>query len=106
MTGARGRSSTRATPPPSSYKFECDLPSWNKPIAFQTYYDAGWKTYSQTLAILADDKEKLAPCLKKLVPLIQQAQVDYIKSPDRLNTIIRVQAARVSTTFWTQSPRS
>ncbi len=85
------------------YKFEHDLPSWNKPIAFQTYYDAGWKTYSQTLAILADDKAKLAPCLKLLVPIIQQAQVDYIQSPDTANAIIG-EAVKAYDNFWTQSP--
>ncbi len=85
------------------YKFEFDLPSWNKPIAFQTYYDAGWKTYSQTLAILADNRGELAPCLKLLVPIIQQAQVDYIQSPDRANAIIG-EAVKGYDNFWTQSP--
>lgn len=85
------------------YKFEHDLPAWNKPVAYQTWYDAGWKTYSQTLAIIADDKDKLAPCLSLLVPIIQQAQVDYILAPDRANAIIG-EAVAAYDNFWTQSP--
>lgn len=85
------------------YKFEHDLPSWNKPIAFQTYYDAGWKTYSQTLAILAEEKDKLAPCLKLLVPIVQQAQVDYVGAPDAANAVIG-DAVAAYDNFWTQSP--
>jgi len=85
------------------YKFEHDLPAWNKPVAFQTWYDAGFKSYSQTLAIIKDDKDKHAACLKKLVPIIQQAQVDYIGSPDRANAII-LDAVKQYNNFWTQSP--
>ena len=85
------------------YKFEHDLPAWNKPVAFQTWFDAGFKSYSQTFAIIRDDKDKYATCLKKLVPVIQQAQVDYITNPDRANAII-LDAVKQYNNFWTQSP--
>lgn len=85
------------------YKYEHDLPGWNKPVAFQTWYDAGFKSYSQTFAIIKDDKAKYSDCLKKLVPVIQQAQVDYITNPDRANAII-LDAVKQYNNFWTQSP--
>ncbi|MDQ1530536.1 MAG: hypothetical protein QOE37_641, partial [Microbacteriaceae bacterium] len=31
---------------------------------------------------------KLAPCLKKLVPVLQQADVDYVKDPTAANKLI------------------
>ena len=50
---------------------------WGKPVAYQLLDDAGFKVYSQTLAIRPDDKAKLAPCLKQIVPVFQQAAIDY-----------------------------
>ena len=32
--------------------------------------------------------QTLTPCLKKLVPIMQQATVDYVKSPAKTNAII------------------
>ena len=47
--------------------------------------DAGYPFYPQALSIRTADKQKLAPCLKKLVPLVQRAQVDYLANPDKTN---------------------
>ncbi|MEO5723167.1 MAG: ABC transporter substrate-binding protein [Ilumatobacteraceae bacterium] len=73
---------------------------WGKPVAFQTISDAGFKVYSQTLAVRPDDVVKLGPCLTKFVPIVQQAVVDYVNSPDRANAII-VDAVKQYNTFWT-----
>ena len=89
-----------ASAEPYSYEFE--FKEWAKPVAYQLLFDAGIQDYSQTLAIRPGDKAKLAPCLKKLVPLMQQAQVDYIKSPARANAII-VDAVTQYKDFWKYS---
>ena len=34
------------------------------------------------------DKEKLAPCLKKLVPIVQRAQVDFLANPEKTNAFV------------------
>ena len=41
-----------------------------------------------TLSIAADREAELAPCLEKFVPLVQQAQIDYVTSPDEINTLL------------------
>jgi hypothetical protein len=56
--------------------------NWNKPIDYALVHDSGYVNYPDaTLAIRAGDKGTLAPCLKKLVPIIQRAQVDFMKDP-------------------------
>jgi hypothetical protein len=89
-----------ASAEPYSYEFE--FKNWGKKIAFQTLNDAGFKVYSQTLAIRPADKEKLSACLKKIVPIFQQAAIDYIKAPDAANAVI-VDAVKQYNTFWTYS---
>jgi len=62
----------------------------------------GWNSYAQNLALRADKLEALRPCLEVLVPILQQAQLDYIASPDRTNAIIKA-AVVAYDSWWTQS---
>ncbi|MFV1991437.1 MAG: ABC transporter substrate-binding protein, partial [Acidimicrobiales bacterium] len=72
---------------------------WGKPVAFQLINDAGLEIYSQPLAIRSADLEELTPCLEQLVPIVQQATVDYYASPDRANAIM-VDAVAQYDSFW------
>ena len=51
----------------------------------------------------AGELEELRPCLEQLVPIVQQAVVDYVASPDRANAII-VDAVEQYQDFWVYSP--
>jgi hypothetical protein len=82
------------------YTYQHDVKEWGKPVAYQTLDDAGFKVYPQTLSIVPDRKTELAPCLKALVPVIQQAQIDYLADPARANAII-IDAVKQYDTFWT-----
>jgi hypothetical protein len=64
------------------YVFET-LPEWGKPVKFQLIYDTGYPNYGSILTLRTRDREKLAPCLKKLVPIVQQSQVDFIADPGK-----------------------
>jgi hypothetical protein len=68
----------------------------------QLINDTGYPMYSQALAIRAADKDKLAPCLKKLVPIIQQSSVDFITKPDATNKLV-IGAVKDLKDFWTYS---
>jgi hypothetical protein len=70
------------------YNYEFAFEEYGKPPKFQLLHDAGYETYSQTLAIRPDDLETLRPCLEQFVPIVQQAVVDFAESPDRANAII------------------
>ena len=62
---------------------------WGKPVKYQLIADAGFDFYQQMLSIRAGEKEKLAPCLKKLVPIMQQAQVGFMPNdPASANKLI------------------
>jgi hypothetical protein len=63
------------------YTFEHEVKAWGKPLKYQLIYDTGYPNYPTPLSIRPADKDKLAPCLKQLVPLLQQAEVDFMKDP-------------------------
>jgi hypothetical protein len=71
-------------------------------VAYTLIHDLGWNSYAQNLALRADKLEALTPCLEVLVPILQQAQLDYIASPDRANEIIKA-AVVAYDSWWTQS---
>ena len=77
--------------------------SGGRPVAFELIHDAGLEIYSQALAIRAGELEQHRPCLEQLVPIIQQAVVDYVASPDRANAII-VDAVAQYEDFWVYPP--
>lgn len=81
------------------YTFEKQTPAWNKPVAYQLLKDAGYDIYASNLSARADKVDELAPCLEKLVPIVQQASADYISSPDATNKVITDMVAEVVSFF-------
>jgi len=69
---------------------------------YQFIHDAGWTGYLQSLAIRKDRLEEFTPCLAKVVPMMQQAQLDYIAASERANAII-IATTKVYDSWWTQS---
>ncbi|MBA3605388.1 MAG: ABC transporter substrate-binding protein, partial [Acidimicrobiia bacterium] len=70
------------------YTYENVFEEWGRPVRYQTLHDAGFEVYSQTLAVRPDKLEELRPCLASIVPIVQQAQIDFINAPERANAII------------------
>jgi ABC-type nitrate/sulfonate/bicarbonate transport system substrate-binding protein len=70
------------------YFYKSELPDWKKDVAYQYIHEAGWTAYAQSLGGTPANIEKYDTCLAALVPVIQQATVDYLSSPDRANAII------------------
>ena len=70
------------------YSYKNDVKEWAKDIAYQYVHDAGWTAYAQSLGGTPENIEKYDSCLKALVPVIQQAAVDYVAAPDTANAII------------------
>lgn len=70
------------------YNYENVFDEWGKPVNYELLHDAGFEVYSQTIAVRPDMLDDLTPCLEQIVPLIQQAVVDYANNPDRANSII------------------
>lgn len=70
------------------YYYEQVLTDWKKPVAYQTIHEAGWTAYAQSLGGLPKTIAENGDCLKLLVPMIQQSQVDYVTDPARANALI------------------
>jgi len=72
---------------------------WGKPVKYQLIHDAGFRSYFETLAVRADKLDEMRPCLKRLVPLWQQALVDYMEHPEKANARI-VDMVKTIDTYW------
>ncbi len=96
---AKGKIAQQGFASAEPYSYQYEFKEWGKPVAFQLFFDAGYQDYSQTLGVRPGDLEKLRPCLKKFVPMVQRAQVDFINSPDRANAII-IDAVAQYKDFW------
>ena len=60
-----------------------------KPVKYQYINDAGWDNYAESIATKPENIDaSTRDCFKKLVPIIQQASVDYLTDPAATNTII------------------
>jgi hypothetical protein len=81
------------------YLYEHVYEDWMRPVAYQLIHDAGFQTYSQTLAIRPDDLETLRPCLEAFVPIVQRSAVEFVTDPTRTNAII-VDVVERYDTFW------
>lgn len=64
------------------YMFENEIDDWMKPVKGQLVYEAGYPIYGPSLVVRPEAKAELAPCLEKLVPVIQQSQVRYMRDPE------------------------
>jgi len=64
-----------ASAEPFIYKNE--VPEWGKDVAYQLINDAGFPKYAAMVSVRPDDVETYADCLTALVPVMQQAEIDY-----------------------------
>jgi hypothetical protein len=63
------------------YIWSHDVRAWDKPLKYQLIADAGFNFYQQAIGVRKNQLAALTPCLKKLVPIMQQAIVDYVANP-------------------------
>lgn len=88
FVAAAGKDAQQGFGTAEPYFYEKVLSDWMKPIAYQYVNDAGWTAYAQSLGVTPANLTKYDSCLKALVPVLQQATVDYVNSPDVANAII------------------
>jgi hypothetical protein len=103
FVAAKGKLTQAGFATSEPYLYENDINGWKKPVKYALVNDTGYPFYPQALSIRAGDKATLAPCLKKLVPIVQRAQADYLKSPDKTNQFI-IDVVKEYNTDWTYSP--
>ena len=81
------------------YLYEHD-PKWGRKLNFALVNDTGYPMYPQALSIRAADKQKLAPCLRKLVPIVQRAQIDFVNNPTQTNERIIELVTKYDSELW------
>ena len=70
------------------YFYKNVLKDWMKDVGYQYIHDAGWTAYAQSLGGTPANITKYDSCLAALVPVIQQAALDYLAAPDATNALI------------------
>jgi len=85
------------------YKYEHDLPEWGKPVAFKLVSESGYQPYPENVAVKPTALTEKRACLKQLVPLMQKAQIDYVKDPKAVNAAM-LSYVKGLKSFWTLSP--
>lgn len=63
------------------YQLQYETPSWGKPVKFLLVGNKDFPVYQDELAVRPDNLTADTPCLSKLIPLFQEASVQYAKSP-------------------------
>jgi hypothetical protein len=63
------------------YQLQYETPTWGKPVKYLLVGSQNYPVYQDTIAVRSDQLTADTPCLKKLVPLFQEASVQYAKSP-------------------------
>ena len=76
-----GRIAVQAYATNEPYLYQHEVKAWGRPVAYQLVYDTGYPNYANVLTVRADKKPALAACLQRLVPLIQQAQAEFMATP-------------------------
>jgi hypothetical protein len=84
------------------YLYERDVQGWQKPVKFLLVANE-YPVYLNSVAIRADKLASATPCLEKLVPLLQQAAVDYTKDPSVVSGVLVDIAAQLKTAGWSLS---
>jgi hypothetical protein len=85
---AKGKDGQQGFATAEPYIYEHEVSAWAKPVKFQLVNDTGYPIYPEAMSVRTGDLQKLTPCLKKLVPVLQQADVDYIHNPSATNKLI------------------
>jgi len=88
FVGSGGQDAVQGFATAEPYIWSHDVRSWDKPLKYELIADAGFNFYQQEIGVRKDKLAALTPCLKKLVPIMQQAVVDYIAKPAPVETLI------------------
>ena len=83
-----GKSAQQGFGSAEPYLYENELTDWGKPVKYEYINDAGWENYAESIATKPENVDALSACFTKLVPIIQQASIDYMADPARTNAII------------------
>lgn len=65
------------------YEYAHEIKEWDKPVKYLLVNE--YPVYQSAVSIATNKLARYTPCLKKLIPLFQQAEKDYITDPVPVN---------------------
>ncbi|MDE0547424.1 ABC transporter substrate-binding protein [Microbacterium sp. C7(2022)] len=68
--------------------YENAIEGWMKPVDYQLVADTGYPIYAVALSVRTADVTEQAECLSALIPVVQQATVDYFADPEAANALL------------------
>lgn len=80
------------------YQYEHELKSWDKPVKFLLVNDE-YPVYQSALSVRSDKLATDSACLAKLIPLFQQANLDYVADPTVVNNLLLDYVAKLNAGF-------
>jgi hypothetical protein len=84
------------------YRLKNEIKEYGRDVGVMLVSKSGYDPYLSSLAVKKSRLTELGPCLARLVPIIQQAQVDYIKQPAAAHKVM-VNVVTKMKSFWTLS---
>jgi hypothetical protein len=85
------------------YKF-ANGNNWEKPIDFVSLFDLGYTVYTGMLSVSKNRLEELSPCFEKVVPIMQQAAIDFANDPaEVIETVVAFNEGNFSAPWWNTS---
>jgi hypothetical protein len=85
---AKGKDAQQGFATAEPYIYQHEVEAWDKPVAYQLVNDTGYPIYPEAMSVRTGDLKSLTPCLTKLVPVMQQADVNFINNPTATNDLI------------------
>ena len=99
----RGEFASQGFATSEPYTYSHEVKAWDKPMKYQLIADTGFNFYQQALAVRKDALPGLTKCLTKLVPVMQQAIVDFIANPAPTNALI-LKLVKAYNNGWVYTP--
>jgi hypothetical protein len=84
------------------YRLQHEIKEYGRRVGVILVSKSGYDPYLSSLSVKKSKLAELTPCLKKLVPIVQQAQVDYIHHATATNKVM-VDVVTGMKSFWTLS---
>ena len=88
------------------YKYENEI-EWKDgapaPVEYAIIHELGWQPYPAAYSVLTERLDELSPCLELLVPMLQQAWVDYLDNPEPIGDVV-IEVTEAYNNYWTLSP--
>lgn len=70
------------------YNYEHTVSQWHKPVGYLLGSDFGYAAYDGSFVVTPTTLQTHSDCLKKLVPMMQRADVAFLKNPEPLSATL------------------